>query len=371
MRTQNISNLKQRLLILTALFLIAFSTTLLAQENCTFIKPNNTKIQIEGSNYIKMDGNELVIHRHSDAIYKGTTKTNLFNPNKARSSSGIILKFKTSSPLVKVKLKMMPGGKRGPVFAIFQNNEFVRNKNFKYQPDTEITLNLVASKAGEAIEYKIAFPTFTDIHLLGLELEKGFDIVAFPEEEKPTYVAFGDSITHGTGQSTTPETYPYLLAEKFGYELFNVAVGGGKTSQVLAEMIRDDFKNIELITVLIGFNDYNGEGIDIKTYEKRYTKVLSTLREKHPNTNIVCISLLTTKAKTSKKTGIAAKDFRKVVSTVVANKQAKGDTKLYLINGASITTEADLRDIVHLSPQGATNFADKLYHKINTIVKNK
>ena len=242
------------------------------------------------------------------------------------------------------------------------------NNNFKFEAGKEISLNITSKHPGEEVVYKIALPLKRDVHFLGIEVENGFEIVSFPEEKKPIYVAYGDSITHGTGQAATPETYAYIIAEKFGFELFNLAVGGAKTSQVMAEMIRDDFKEINVMTVLIGFNDYNGQGIDLEAYKKRYNDVLATIRSKHKKTKIFCITMTATTATKSKKTGIAADEFRAVVKNIVAKIQASGDANIFLIEGEKITTEANLKDAVHFSVEGASDFAYELYKKMNTVL---
>ncbi len=355
--------------IVTSILILGMLSQLSAQENSKslgkHIAPNNENIQIYGSNYIKTEGDEMIIHRHSDKVYAGTTKSNLFNPLKARSSSGIFIEFKTNSPKVIAKFKIAKGFQKAAVFSVFQNGKFEANKSFKYKENSEISLELTSTRPGEEVVYRITLPLRTDIHFLGLEVENGFDLIDLPEEDKRVYVAYGDSITHGTGQQTTPETYAFQLAEKLGYELFNLAVGGGKTSQVMAEMIRDDFAKIDMMTILVGFNDYNGQGVSVEEYTNRYSKVLQTIREKHPNTKTYCITLLTTKANISKTSQIPADDFRKAVREIVAKRQKGGDKNIFLIKGENLTTIEDLNDKVHLNIKGAANFAEVLYQEIN------
>ncbi len=346
-----------------ALFIV-LSVDLVQAQTSNSIQPNDSKIKVHGSNYIKMKDGELIIHRHSDKVYAGNTKSNLFNPLKARTSSGIFIEFKTKSPNIITKFKIAKGLQKAAVFSVFQNGKFVANKSFKYKQNSDIALELSSAHPGEEAVYRITFPLKTDIHFLGLEVENGFDIIDLNEEDKKVYVAFGDSITHGTGQQTTPETYAYQLAEKLGYELFNLAVGGGKTSQVMAEMIRNDFDKIDMMTILIGFNDYNGEGVLVEKYASRYSKVLQTIREKHPDTNIYCITLLSTKANISKTSQIPADDFRKAVREIVAKRQKEGDKNIFLIKGENLTTIEDLNGKVHLNAKGASNFANALYSEI-------
>ena len=326
----------------------------------TSIHPDDDRIVISGSKFIKYQEGELIIHRHSDNVYAGTTRSNLFNPLKARTSTGISIEFKTNSPETIAKFRIAKGMKKAPVFGVFRNNNYVRNARFDYEEGKEIMIKCKAKENGKYYRYKITFPIMTDIHFLGLELQEGYKLGRIEKKKKPIYIAFGNSITHGTGQKTTHQTYPYILAKKMGWDLYNIAVAGGKTSKVLAEMVRDEFEHVDVMTLLIGFNDYNGEGIDTMTYRQRYHAVINAIREKHHNAKLYCISLTTTLFPNSKTSGIPAADFRKVVKNVVVERQNRGDKAIFFIDGESITEEKDLNDKVHLNVAGAKNFAHNL-----------
>ena len=335
----------------------------LSKTNTKSIPATDCNIQIEGSNYVKKVASELILHRHSDEIYNKTTAINLFNPIKARTSSGILIKFKTKSPLLNVKFKMLEGNKEAPKFTVFQNNELDKTVSFKYQTKSEVSIPIESKHPNKEVEYKITFPIWTDVSFTGIELEKGNDLAKFSKKKKPIYLAYGNSITHGRGQLNTYQTYPYILAELLEHQFFNLGVGGGKVSQTAAEMIASDFKNIDIMTVLIGYNDLMSGKISPEIYMNRYNKFLTTVRKSHPKTKIFCITLTHT-TKTSNKEGITPELFRKVVRTIVNKRRSKGDKNIYLIEGDRITTEADLKDPVHLNIEGATNFAHKLYKEI-------
>lgn len=349
-------NMNKALKFLSVLILtVNINLTAQTQVAC-----DNKNISIEGSNYITVKNDELIAHRHNQEVYENTTKENLFNPIKARTCSGITLNFKTKSPTVVVKFKIVEGSDKGAVFGVFQNDEFDKNERFKYIANEIVHINISSKTTTEAISYTITYPLKTDVHFVGLELEENHTLEALNKEQKKIYVAFGDSVTHGTGQKTTQETYPFILAKKKGYELFNTAVGGSKTSQVMAEMIRDDFEHIDIMTVLIGFNDYNGEGVSVETLKNRYKNVLSTIRETHKDTKIYCIVSSATKMKLSKKSNLPIQPFITGIIEVIKERQQQGDTNIYIIEGHKFTTIEDLKDNVHLSIAGAKSLAEKL-----------
>ena len=82
---------------------VTVSELLRIEQGYTTIAATDSRIQNEGSNYITNVNTNLALHRHSDAVYNSSTATNLFSPIKTRTSSGIIIKFKTESPTLNLK----------------------------------------------------------------------------------------------------------------------------------------------------------------------------------------------------------------------------------------------------------------------------
>ena len=361
------------------------------------IDPDDSRIKIHGAKFTKIVDDELIMHRHTDEMYEGSTPILRFNPEKAKSSTGISIRFKTKSPTVKVNLrisketfKKKPAGgfigifqdlnsisnpiHTSPVEAIIPNDTY----DISYEKGKAFTIDIVSENVGELVEYKITLPIFIDINLVGLELESGSDLVDYTEVAKPIYVAYGNSITHGRAQKGTNETYPYLISEWMNWELYNIAVGGGKTSKVMSEMIRDEFTHIDYMTVLIGYNDYAGGGESTATYTANYTEFLEIARTNHPNTKIYCLTLTATTNTTSPEedSDVTAEEFRQVVRDIVAARQSAGDSNIFLIEGEDISTIEDLKKQVHFTVEGALRVADKLYLEMNKTlstetIKNK
>jgi lysophospholipase L1-like esterase len=351
------------------------------------VLPNDTRIHIKGANFISLGEEETVIHRHSDEVLSGTTLTNRFSPVKARTASGITIRFKTESPKVVAKFKIMEGNSDKSYFGIYQSlGEVVSPEHpdnlvgitpddvqvFPYSAGAEISVHIDSENPGELVEYKITLPLWVDVNFLGLILDDGYDVVDYALSERPVYVAYGNSITHGRGQNGTYETYAFTLSEWMKWDLYNIAVGGGKTSPVMANMIKDEYAKIDYMTVLIGYNDFNGAGESPTQYRDNYNTFLNTVRKKHVNTKIYCITLTATTKTVSDNSTYTPEDFRQVVRGIVTERQNAGDSNIYLIEGEDITTTADLNDgdPVHMSIGGALNLADKLYDKINETLSN-
>jgi len=88
--------------------------------------------------------------------------------------------------------------------------------------------------------------------------------------KKPlNYVAIGDSIAFGSGVYNGRDAcYAKIVADTNGYNYKNDAVGGFKSSQLLAFLNRDeeaieDIANADILTVSIGGNDFIEEKLPI------------------------------------------------------------------------------------------------------------
>lgn len=346
--------------------LLCILATLLFAEN---IKPNNPLIYISGSHYTKSSDTLVDFHRHSDSLLAMEKWLSKFDPLRAKTTSGVTVSIKTNAPTIEAHFRILPGENRWGAFAVEVQGEVIQTEQFNPTKDSSITIIMSNPNTAESTVYTITLPNWGNVGFTGLTLPDGYALFPIEDREKSVYVAYGNSITHGTGQEGTHEIYPYLLAKKMGWELTSIAVGGAKTSLTLAEMLRNDFDTIDYMTILIGYNDYNGEGIDTTEYRSRYESILSAIRERHGKTKIFCISPTYTTTTTSVKSGIPIDDFRRTVQRTVSDRQATGDSLLYLIRGEELTTSNDLSDAVHLNTAGAANLADSLYNQIKVLLQ--
>ena len=343
-----------------------FMGDLSAQDEPTWIAADleDTDLVITGSGYTSRYKDSIFFQRFSNQILAMSTSQSKLNPVRAHTTSGIVLAFRTSSPEVRLEFSVEDGENRGHKYGIYQDSVLSKEFYFSKTDGPELVMELATQHPGDTVLYEITLPNWSITALRGIYLHEGFTLEDYTPAAQPVYLAYGNSITHGTGQNGTHKTYPFLLSRELEMTLWNAAVGGSKTSVEVAQMLRDDFGHIDYMTVLIGYNDFNNEGVSVAEYSNRYTSFLRTFREGHPETQIFCITLLATTSTISKVTGLPAEDFRKAAIDVVAMLQTEGDTLLHLIHGDSISDLAMLKDAVHLSEEGAADFALNLAEAI-------
>jgi lysophospholipase L1-like esterase len=133
-----------------------------------------------------------------------------------------------------------------------------------------------------------------------------------------------------------------------------------------------EFSRVDLITVLIGYNDWNGEGDSAAQFKDQYRNLLVAIRESHPETRVFCISPLFTRRELSKKSGLPFDGFREAVQQLEKELSAS-DANLHFISGESISSAANLNpdkpnDPVHLSTKGAAMLAESIYPLVNKVL---
>lgn len=328
------------------------------------ISPNDNKIVIEGAMHLKYNDGKMIIDRFSDQLW-GRENLNNFSQPKAKTQSGVRVIFKTDSKTVRPIFSDREGAdlrKATNFYGIYKNGKF----NGVMSGDNLI---LESSEQG-VVEWEIVLPIYYGVNFEGLTIDDGAKMFKVDRGSRPIFIAIGDSITHGAGQTQcgSDGSYPFVLAQTNGYYLYNLAVGGSQISPAIAQELTGI--KADIITILWGFNDWNGTKGDITEITKRYELLLSEVRKVQPTAKIYCI-MPTTAADESGKNGKNGKIPGKPLSTVrdaerqVAETIAKRDKNLFIIEGNKISTPDDLNGSVHFNNEGARRFGEALAKQIN------
>ncbi|MFC4992041.1 SGNH/GDSL hydrolase family protein [Rubritalea tangerina] len=329
------------------------------------IKPKDPRITVMGCRYVERGEAAMRFSRFAKSIASLPAKEMGFNWQKGQTTTGVRIGFETDSASVKLRFRVQEGEvNRGSQFGVFVNGEWFKSYDFKPKDGVDCSFSVGDGGAGLR-QFEVVLPSLSNPQLLGIEIDEG---ASFRGVEKPksVYVACGDSITHGVGQgSASYQTYGYLLAKMLGYDYYNLAVGGGKVSIPVARQL-GDWERIDVITHLVGYNDWCFEGKSPAQYTEAYRGWLAELRKHHPEAEVYCIGMTYTKNTQSKKTDYKTDAYREGLEKLVAELREGGDQHLHYVAGERISSEKNLRedrveDPVHFGIKGAALFAKALY----------
>lgn len=207
-------------------------------------------------------------------------------------------------------------------------------------------------------DYEIVLPYGDSVDFQGLEVNAAAKMQPPPAAPAVRYVAYGDSVTHGFTASAIDKTYPYLVAQKMGWQLINLGLGGRASNVVDAHVLKT--LKADVITVLMGVNDWQGGG-PVERYRKNMSGFFDAIRAVQPTVPIYFITTLYVPPAWSPKTATTDLEaYRQAARDLVASRQ---DPNLHLIEGpALIDHDPKLFDpvAVHPNDQGFAQMGERL-----------
>jgi len=311
--------------------------------NAQALNLNDEKIEVLGCSHVTRDSKKIVMLRFNQLNLDEPRINYMLN---GQTQSGVILRFTTNSRFVRLKFAETKGARWGTDYGVWADgvwhNQYI-NHNF--------TLQKPAGK--DFVSWEISPSLMNAVDLVGIDIENGTEITQNTLPKQAQYFAIGNSITQGVGQGNAGyKSYPFLFGKKMGYETFNLGVGGSKVSWKVATELEN--KQVDMISVLWGYNDWYFVGETAASYRNMMQALLLKIREYQPNTPLVCISLIGTENPTPF-TGVNIYEYRSVLAQLVAERIAAGDKNIYLLDGSTVNVE--LMDKVHPSVKGAADLA--------------
>jgi len=108
-------------------------------------------------------------------------------------------------------------------------------------------------------------------------------------DDRPVWVHHGSSISQGSNAATPAGTWPGVAARLGGVDLRNLGLGGSAlVDPATARVIRD--APADLISVALGINVVNLDGMRRRTFEAAVHGFLDTVRDGHPDTPLVLVT---------------------------------------------------------------------------------
>ena len=295
--------------------------------------------------------------------YSTNSLSGYYAAERASSSAGIIMKIKTASPTLNLNFSEDLNW-AGDVF----NHKISVFKDDIYEFSTN-DFNISLSNSGlDAVEWKLIMPTYTQINLKSIDVENGYAIESTNCNDKPIYVAIGNSITMGVGLvgNESRDAYSRFIADSLGYELYNWGIGGSKVHDTVYTNLRNSILKPDLITVLWGYNDVhyssNDNHFNTSTFPK-YENLLVSVLQNYPN---VCVmAILPTFTNNSENTIQRTVSNLELGQLNIINSLQLTYPNLNYMKGTDYTSSISLADDVHLNNDGNKSLAKGVISELN------
>ncbi|WP_449374029.1 GDSL-type esterase/lipase family protein [Arthrobacter psychrolactophilus] len=184
-------------------------------------------------------------------------------------------------------------------------------------------------------------------------------------EEGPRWITYGSSITHCQQADGPTQTWPSLVARENGWRLTSLGLAGEcQLDPIAADTIAQT--PAELISLCVGINSYNAAVFSERSYGPALQGFINTVRRAHPTVPLVVITPVLSLPREDKvnAVGWTLADYRKATADVVAQLQARGDSRLHLVDGATVLTEQEalerMPDTLHPDTAGYALMAQRL-----------
>lgn len=191
---------------------------------------------------------------------------------------------------------------------------------------------------------------------------------SIPADSRTKWITYGSSITQCGGAFSPAQTWPALVARRFGLDLTCLGYSGNcHLEPMVARLIRD--LDADIISLCLGINVYGGSTLNKRTFQAAVIGFVQLVREKHPDKPLVVMSPIWSPPRENEKNtaGFTLCEMREEIVEAVANMTALGDDKLHYVDGLTIFHEQyaeHLPDNLHPNGQGYTimgeNFGDKV-----------
>ncbi len=124
-----------------------------------------------------------------------------------------------------------------------------------------------------------------------IELRTNAPVAPVPEQDRRVWLHHGSSISHGSNASTPTQIWPAVAARLGGVSLRNLGLGGNALlDPFVARTMRD--AQADLISVKLGINVVNLDGMRLRTFVPAVHGFLDTIRDGHPTTPLLMVSAI-------------------------------------------------------------------------------
>lgn len=306
------------------------------------------------------------LHLHRDPV-EGVVRFDRVIDGPGRGfrwdAPGARVRWRTDSAAVRVRLRYSTGhtGSSRNSIGLYRvdgrsEDDWTFTRPASGAPELTVELPVPGDRALH--DYELILPYGDSIDLLGVEGRPGARWSEPTPRPGTRLVLFGDSVTHGFTASRVDRSYAFQVAERLGWEMVNLGIGGrgtrGADGAFLAGVEAD------VISIAIGVNDWQA-GAELASFRANYEHLLADLRRGHPGVPVwVLTPLWVPPSWTPEAARYPLEQYRAVIREVVA---ARGDPQLRLVEGPTlIDPDAALFDpvAVHPNDEGFAQMAERL-----------
>ncbi|TLX72768.1 hypothetical protein E9993_16630 [Labilibacter sediminis] len=339
----------------------------------TQITPDNANIRYDGVLYKNVTNTYAELYRFTQGYVASDVYEPLdqfYGPHQAKGSrtqSGISLVFKTNSTFMYMHFETLVHSlDLGIRFTVFKDGELYLD-NIS-DPDFVIT-----NDQATLSEYEVYFPSLHGLKFLGMDIDEASTLSALPVDTRPTYVAVGNSITHGVGQDNASHlTYPFLVGKQLDYHVYNLGISGSRINKEVITNLAGLPNGPDVLTILWGYNNLK-DAIALSEQMIEFQTLMNQLLLNYPNTKVYALLQSYTRTEAIDDNTVA--ELRILQQDILTDLQSQY-TNLKVIDAWDYTDDTGLNDAVHLNEHGAQTLADGIVSEIladepTTLLKEK
>lgn len=206
-------------------------------------------------------------------------------------------------------------------------------------------------------------PQFGALRILEASL-KGDDVQSVTAPGK-RWVTYGSSLTHCQQADGPSETWPALVARRYGWQLNSLGFAGECQLDPAAESTLQQLPG-DLISLCLGINSYNAAVFSERSYASQVLGFLANIRKAHALTPIAVITpmLSLPREDTPNVVGMTLKGYRDTTADVVRVLRERGDNRIHCLDGAAVFTPEEaatlMPDTLHPDNTGYRLMATRL-----------
>ena len=204
-------------------------------------------------------------------------------------------------------------------------------------------LALGTLKAGTSVQ--LWLPQFGTVRIREASLNgEGVQPVT---ESGRRWLTYGSSLTHCQQADGPSETWPALVANRYGWRLTSLGFAGECQLDPAAESTLQQLP-ADFISLCLGINSYNAAVFSERSYASQVLGFLANIRKAHPLAPIAVITpmLSLPREELPNTVGMTLRDYRDATAAVVRVLRERGDQRIHCLDGAAVFTPDEAAELM-------------------------